>query len=739
MNPRFTYYKRYRNTTTKSDINFERLTSKISSDINLRDTISDLRLLSKDPKPSKRSQSDLTQGLNNLPGFTPSCLIYNGDRREINSRDAFLHTNLLCINLTYSEKLASDLKDDKHVRLYYRSPLGKELTVLFQVSGIRTSETHESAYEGLINYCRARNYAISSKGLDYQKYLETIQHISYDPDLHFKESISLELDMPEDIEFEGMGDKIQIPLQQDTDTLQTVIEHHWSELERSEPTLYSQNDILHWLDKEEKAFKKVTIEGLDRWLAERFFFTREKSTQHRSWTEVSDDIPLRLVRNLLDSSVKCVPKVTSIYHHPIYLPNTFEAITEPGYCERNQSYIFCDEGIDYVNLDTSDKGIESAKSLLMDDLLGDFLFTSAGYKENYLAFLLLFPLRPAIEDNIPLLSVSSPMRGAGKTKLFDIAHRIWIGEPIEAITLEEDFFSGGAEFKKLITSLLIEMPEMLLFDNITKLLDNSALAATLTSQRRRDRILGESKTVSMPVKAIIGLTGTNLQLGTDMTRRTYWVRLTSDRPDPDNRENFKYLLLENRASEHRKGYMEACLTLIKSWIESGMPTGKVIKGSFTTWSQIISGILTHIGYDQFELTTEIDESDTENPIAALTVFAAKVYETHGNTSLSTGDLYSIATTNDTNIGILDRWIGDGSIAEQRRKIRLGKHLSAHDGYIFKGYRLDRDKNKKYTAHYIVSALDSDPAETEDLFTQSQSTITAPKNYANNDDAINFGD
>ena len=176
-----------------------------------------------------------------------------------------------------------------------------------------------------------------------------------------------------------------------------------------------------------------------------------------------------------------------------------------------------------------------------------------------------------------------------------------------------------------------------------------------------------------------------------------------------------------------------------------MPTGKVIKGSFTTWSEVTSGILTHAGYDQFELSTELDESDTENPIAALTAFAAKVYEKHGNTSLSTAQLYNIAAEQEGgNIGILDRWIGDGSIAEQRRKIRLGKHLSAHDGYIFKGYRLDRDKNKKYTAHYIVSALDAIPKEQEQHLLpleqiQSESAVTAPKNYANNDDAVDFGD
>ena len=193
--------------------------------------------------------------------------------------------------------------------------------------------------------------------------------------------------------------------------------------------------------------------------------------------------------------------------------------------------------------------------------------------------------------------------------------------------------------------------------------------------------------------------------------------------------------------------MEACLTLIKSWIESGMPTGKVIKGSFTTWSQITSGILTHAGYDQFELSTELDESDTENPIAALTTFAAKVYERHGNNSLSTAELYEIAAEQEGgNIGTLDRWMGDGSIPEQRRKIRLGKHLSAHDGYIFKGYRLDRDKSKKHTAHHIISRLDEssvEPTQSAQLELEPQNNV--PKNVPKNDiiaessDAIDFGD
>jgi hypothetical protein len=125
-----------------------------------------------------------------------------------------------------------------------------------------------------------------------------------------------------------------------------------------------------------------------------------------------------------------------------------------------------------------------------------------------------------------------------------------------------------------------------------------SFAATLTAPHWSDRLLGTNTTVKFPVSQVWMGTGNNVEMSPEITRRTVWIRLRPADEDPSQR-TFKIENLSQWAAEHRSELVTACLTLIRKWVDAGMPRGGAKKGSFDDWAKILSGILEAGGVDGF--------------------------------------------------------------------------------------------------------------------------------------------
>ena len=73
---------------------------------------------------------------------------------------------------------------------------------------------------------------------------------------------------------------------------------------------------------------------------------------------------------------------------------------------------------------------------------------------------------------------------------------------------------------------------MIIIDNVERELDSAALASVLTAREWTDRILGLSKMVTLPVRAIWIANGNNIKVGGDIARRCYSVRLDAKTARP---------------------------------------------------------------------------------------------------------------------------------------------------------------------------------------------------------------
>jgi hypothetical protein len=141
---------------------------------------------------------------------------------------------------------------------------------------------------------------------------------------------------------------------------------------------------------------------------------------------------------------------------------------------------------------------------------------------------------------------------------------------------------------------------------VCRRLDNADLCKVLTETLHVDRSFRTHEKIRLPVKSTFICTGNNLQLGGDMPRRCYWVRMDAETSQPFMRTGFKIGDLKAWVLEHRGELLAALLTLARAWYAAGRPKPSLTPlGSYEAWSVTIGGILQHAGIEGF--LTNADE------------------------------------------------------------------------------------------------------------------------------------
>ena len=472
------------------------------------------------------------------------------------------------------------------------------------------------------------------------------------------------------------------------------VHSHWRTLD--DDSIFVRGDSLCRVLSHRGKTEAFNDDTFHLWLSRRFSFWK---LDKRSGKLVPLGlIPERIIRPLLRDLPDFAPRINAVYQHPVILPGGAIA-KESRYIPEIQAYLISN-WTGWDDLDISDAGVEAAKALLLDDLLHDFIWEDES-KANFLAYLLTFAMRPAIIGNVPMLAVTAPVQGAGKTLLLDLAHIIWQGEQALATQVGSDDRSEREEMRKRLTALLMESPESVVFDNATRAFNDPALASVLTTGRYQDRVLGASVNVELNVRTIFAATGNHLRFEGDMPRRVYWCRLGVDREKPETRGEFKHPRLNEWATENRNRLMKACLTLIKAWCEKDMPLDKDIAfGSYEAWAQTMGGILHSCGIKGFSVSENTTDSEE---LIAMRDFCEAVYEKRKSEPWTTANVFNIASHDDDDgkddDGMLDSWLGSGK--NQSRKTRLGLFLSERSGRYFGDFRLFKSDEKLRGASLFV--------------------------------------
>lgn len=213
-----------------------------------------------------------------------------------------------------------------------------------------------------------------------------------------------------------------------------------------------------------------------------------------------------------------------------------------------------------------------------------------------MAALITVIANPLIDGGIPLGLFDKPQAGTGAGLLTEVIAEIVAGKPAHFQTAP----TSDEEWRKAITSTLMNSPAVVTIDNIDHRLRSPKLSQMLTSRVWVDRVLGQSKMLQLIQTAAWFATGNNIQLGGDIARRSYWIRLDAQMARPWLRKGFKHEALIEWIRQHRSEILSALLVMIKAWIRAGKPKADVlILGSFNEWCRVVGDILSFSGVHGF--------------------------------------------------------------------------------------------------------------------------------------------
>jgi hypothetical protein len=318
--------------------------------------------------------------------------------------------------------------------------------------------------------------------------------------------------------------------------------------------------------------------------------------------------------------------------------------TQCGYNPETQYWYHDDlrEPVGEIPQYPSQEEIDGCRSLLVHNLLGDFPFKDEASLAHSIGAILLPFVRPMIDGATPLHLFDASTPGTGKSLLAGLISLITLGSDAPMMTEAH----GEEEWRKRITATLMQAPILTLIDNVGQKLDSPALSAAITSSEWKDRVLGQSKTVQIPVRTMWLATGNNVEVSNEMSRRTVWCRLVPDTERPWERTKFSHPNIRQWVKKHRAELLRAILTIIQGWISADRPSSGKSLGNFETWAEVIGGILAYAGIPGFLGNAKDFYAKADSEMEEWRVLVSKWWAAFGEKDVPVRELYQLAQQND---------------------------------------------------------------------------------------------
>lgn len=315
---------------------------------------------------------------------------------------------------------------------------------------------------------------------------------------------------------------------------------------------------------------------------------------------------------------------------------------------------------------------------LLDDLFVDFPFIAQSDKAAAHAALFSVVARSAILGCVPLFAVRAPTPGTGKSLLCDVISLVATGR--EAARMGRP--GSDEEMRKSLLAIALDGSSIVLLDNETGDLGSKELAKAITSEAVTDRLLGVSKKVTMPLRAVWFATGNNLTFSSDLARRVVPIDLDAAMENPEDRTVFRHPDLRAYVKESRPQLVVAVLTILRAYHVAGRPThGASRIGSFESWDDLVRGVCVWAGLGDPEGGRErvrADDADTDALSGALEAVAAEF----GDASFTAAEVArKYGNGSETFKAAVAEWVGGRGIVDARS---IGNALRRSKGRIVGG-------------------------------------------------------
>jgi len=205
----------------------------------------------------------------------------------------------------------------------------------------------------------------------------------------------------------------------------------------------------------------------------------------------------------------------------------------------------------------------------------------------------------------PFFAFDAPTPATGKGLLAETIAIIATGGKPAAISLGK----SDEETEKRLVAILRAGDPIIFIDNIDRDVRSDFLCSMGTQEIVQGRILGRSEVFVGKSTVTVLLTGNNLVLAVDVTRRTLFCRLDAKTERPDEREfNFDP---RDLAREQFPELVVAALTALRAYIVAGRPRPLRKIGSYEKWN-VVREMLVWLGHaDPAETRKSSFESDPE--------------------------------------------------------------------------------------------------------------------------------
>ena len=264
--------------------------------------------------------------------------------------------------------------------------------------------------------------------------------------------------------------------------------------------------------------------------------------------------------------------------------------SSPGYDAATRSFL--DLSAPIVVPDKPTAAEVKAALKLIKTPFADVPFGTEAHRSAALAISMTIASRLAFNGPAPGALLSASTQGSGKTLTGETAVHIATGfaPPMSPNK------SKSEEMDKVIVSGLISGKAVMFFDNVTAKLDSEALAICLTSTVYEGRILGKNQLPTLPVKTTFVFSANNAELGDDMLRRLFEVRIDPMVERPEDRTGFAIPDLRAYTAANRRELNGALLTLLRAYCVAGRPDQHLAPwGSYEEWSALVRGCLVWLG------------------------------------------------------------------------------------------------------------------------------------------------
>lgn len=327
--------------------------------------------------------------------------------------------------------------------------------------------------------------------------------------------------------------------------------------------------------------------------------------------------PLTVVQDLANlPEWNTISPISGIVECPI-IRTDGTIVTEKGYDKNTRLYYAPSEGFVIPDIPLKPTKADVKKSIdLLKEVFIDFPFVDEASRINTVATLLSAVLRPIISGSVPLSLLDKPQAGTGASLIAEVIGKIVTGRSSSMTPAPED----DAAWRKMITSSIMKGRIVNIIDNVESKLYVPSLAVVLTCTVWEDRILGKNEMITLPNRNVWIATGNNIQLGGDLPRRCFWVRMDAGcaKPWQERPVPFKHPDLMEWVESNRGEIIKSILILARSWILAKKP--KPLRcpkmGGFESWRDTIGGILEHANEHEFlgNLEQMYLEADTDTPM-----------------------------------------------------------------------------------------------------------------------------